>query len=151
MAEEIADGDFAGDVRVSQLELGKVLLDGVVPGKFALIDEDGDGSGGEGFRVGGDAEEGVGIDGFGAGETADAIALGVHQLAVLDNGDGDAGHLEAFLDAGDPGVEVCGLGQQGSGVEEDEAEKEDGAHAIRVADRREAGKAAAGKGGDAAF
>src|ERR1035441_2459331 len=58
MREQVADGHFVRDVGVVHDEAGETLVNGIVPGKLAFIDQRGEGSGGGSFCVVGDNENG---------------------------------------------------------------------------------------------
>lgn len=79
MIEEIADGDgfsVGGEFREN-------FGEGLVVAKFAVVDEEHDGHGGELFGAGGQAEVGVGVDFCGGVEVAEAVAAFEKFLAVF--------------------------------------------------------------------
>ena len=106
MDEKVADGHLPRHVGVPHLEPGQVARDRGVPFDLALLDQEAQGRGREDLGVRGDAEERPGVDGGLFAELANAEALGQDDPAVLDHGDGHAGHLECLHGPGDDGVEV---------------------------------------------
>ena len=56
VGEQVADGEFAGDVGIRQLEARQVLDDGVIPGQLALVHQDRHGGRAESLGIGGDAK-----------------------------------------------------------------------------------------------
>jgi len=108
MREQIANSHFVGDIRVVHLKAREALVDGIVPGDFAFVDERGESAGGESLGIGADSEQCIFFDGSGVAEFAKAVAFGEKDFAVLDDGNGEAGDLESFQDARDVGVEVGG-------------------------------------------
>src|SRR6185437_13124259 len=93
MGEEVADRDLAGDVGVVELEAGQVLRSVIVPVHAARVDHHRNGGGGEGLGIGADGEDGVGVDAVGPADVADAVASGEHHRVIVDDGDGEAGHV----------------------------------------------------------
>ena len=91
MGEQIADGDFARHVRVVELEPGQVFGDRIVPADLALVHQHADRRGGHRLGGGADGEAGVVSTGCRLAQLVDAVALGEDDLAVLDDGDGEAG------------------------------------------------------------
>ena len=96
MREQIADGHFVRDIRVVHHEAGEALVDGIVPGELAFIDQCGERGGSECFGVGADAEQGEFVDRRGIAEFAHAVSFGDDDLAVFHDGDGHAGDVEGF-------------------------------------------------------
>ena len=92
--DEVAQGDLARHPGVVHLELGQVLRDGIVPVQPAVLGEDRQGGAGERLGVGGDPEQRVGVDRRGLAQPAHAIALRVHDLAVLHHRDRHSRHRE---------------------------------------------------------
>ena len=110
MREQVADGHFVRDVGIVHDETGEALIDGIVPGKLAFVDQGGEGGGGEGFGVGADAEQGEFIDERAIPQFADSVAFGDQDLTVFYDGDGHAGNVKGLHGRGDVGVEIGGRG-----------------------------------------
>lgn len=108
MGEQIADGHLVGDIRIVHDEAGEMLIGGIIPGELAFVNKRGERCGGEGFRVGADAEKSEFVDRSGISEFTNAVAFGHQNLAVFHNGDGHAGDIEGLHRRGDVGVEIGG-------------------------------------------
>jgi hypothetical protein len=116
MRHEITHGEFAGHVRIVQLEPRKELGDGIVPRELALVGEDRERGRGERLGVGGDLKQRVGVHACRIAQGAHAVAFGEHHTAVLDDGDGGARRAQRLEPAGDVCVELFGaeLGPDGA-------------------------------------
>ena len=115
--QQVANGEFARDVRVVHAELRQDVDDLVVPAHLAFVHEHGEGRRREGLGVGADLEQGVGAHLLGLPLLAHAIALGVDQLAVLDDADGHARHLEGLHGARDGAIDLRRRNRQRCGLD----------------------------------
>ncbi len=127
MRQQVADPHLAGHVRVVEGEPRQVLGDRVVPPELALVDEHAERR--RGHRLGrrADGEQRVLVDRLGRAEAAHAVALGEHDLAVLDHGDRQARRLPVTHRLRDVGVEAgerTSLGQRRRWRDEREGEDE---------------------------
>jgi hypothetical protein len=104
--EQIAHGHLARHVGIRELERRDVVDDGRVPPDLPLVHEDAERRRGEGLGVRRDAEQRPVVHGRGTAERLHAVAARDDDLAVLDDGKRDAGHLEGGQGAADPGVEI---------------------------------------------
>ena len=92
--EQVADRHLARDPRVVHAEVGHVVDDLVVPLDLALVDQRRERRVGERLAGRSGGEDRVGVDRLVGGDVAHAPALRERDLAVLDDGDGDAGRAE---------------------------------------------------------
>lgn len=161
VGHQIADGDEArglagGDGRVGILlgnaeaaKFGKVILDGIRKGEFALLHELHGGDGDHGFGHGVNLEDSVGAEGLFCFDVGVAGGIEGGDLAVAGDEGDDTGHraaidkgLHANGDLGKAGGIETGLGgvfddgrlgaEQGGGEEKKEAH--DGTYSIAVAE-----------------
>ena len=106
MGQQIANGHFVRDVGIVHLKTGQALINGIIPGEFALVDERSKSRGSEGFGVRADAEKRIFIDGHGLAQLADSIASGEYDLSIFDDAERDARNVESLQCARNVGVEV---------------------------------------------
>ena len=85
--EQVPDRQLPGHVRVSKLETGEVLRDGIVPGDLAGIDEHGEGGRGERLGAGRDGEEGALGDSGGVAQAANPETARQHDGIILHHRD----------------------------------------------------------------
>ncbi len=110
VAEEIAEGQFARRPRVFERETGQHIGGAGVPRERAAVDERGEGRGGDGLGVGGDGEDGVGIDRLRTPDLAHAEPAFVDDPVALDDDDGRARHLPVAHRRRDVRVEAVEFG-----------------------------------------
>ena len=119
--EQVAHAHFARDVGVGHAEAGQMVDDPVVEAKLSVVGQDRQRRRGERLGLRGDGETCLRVHGRARALVAFAEAAGHHDLAVLDDGDGDAGHVEGFARAFDDLVQG-GWRRQGDGREQTEGE-----------------------------
>ena len=88
---------------------------GIVPPGQPLVDQGADGGGAEGLGHRADLEEGVRVDWIVAADLLDAEALGEDDLALVDDGDRQAGDVPVGEGLGDVGGQA-GEGGGGRGL-----------------------------------
>ena len=123
MHEEIAHRQLAGDVRIRQREGRQVANDRRIPLDFVLLDEEAQRGRGESLGVGGNAEQGSGVDRRRLATPADAVSLRHHDAVAVDHRHADPRYLEGLHRPRDPGVEVRGLRER-SGADDERQEEE---------------------------
>ncbi len=104
--EQVPDRELARDPGVVHAKAGQVVDHLVVPADLAFLDEDGERRAHEGLRRRADLEQRVRVHRLARAELPDAVAARERHLAVLDDGDGGAGHLRGFHDRLDARVEI---------------------------------------------
>jgi hypothetical protein len=92
------------DIGVVHNEAGQSLVDGIVPGELAFIDQRGQRGGCESLSVRTDAEQREFVDWRGIAEFAHSITFGDDDLAVFHDRYRHAGDVESFHGRGDIGV-----------------------------------------------
>jgi hypothetical protein len=122
MGEDVGDRRVVGDPRVREREVGQVLAHRVRPGHLPALRRGGDHGRADRLRDRGQLEHGVGVDRGGLADLAHAEALGVQDLALVDDADrdsGDRGRREIGLDdpveRGDPRSTASWLMAPGAG------------------------------------
>jgi hypothetical protein len=96
MGQQIADSEFACDIRIIHPELRQMVDDLVVPAQLAFVYEDGERGSSKCLRVGTDLEQCVWVDAAWLPGFAYAVALGEDELAVCNNSDRHAGDLKGL-------------------------------------------------------
>ena len=140
VAEDAADSNFFffGEIVFGDFPGAELDVDVFVEAELAVLHEAEGGEGGDGFADGGGLEKCVGRDGFFGSDVGETVSFGPDDLAVVEEGDADAGNFvvrhalgdshrrgrlafdddggeEAIFDAGD----ACGEGGVGCGALED--------------------------------
>lgn len=98
-ADQVLHQHLAGCRGVTEFEAGQYLDHRRVPTKLLLIDLAREHQGGQRLGVGRDHEQRIGIDSLRLGQFADAEAAREDDLAMIDETDGDAGHVELLARA----------------------------------------------------
>ena len=91
VTEDVPQRGLTGGLRVLHLEIGKQLLDRHIEADLALFDQHRNRHAGESLGRRTDRKAGFGIDLGVAAAIAIAVSACKAELAVLDDGDGDAG------------------------------------------------------------
>ncbi len=107
VSEDVADAHLPSGIWISHAEPWKVIDDSIFQFKFALIGKYLDCRCRERFRVRGDAEHRMHIDGLAIVQIALSGSLFKDDSAVLDHDDGDAGNVELFPRSIDVSGEIC--------------------------------------------
>jgi hypothetical protein len=108
MDQQIENGHLARDPGIMHAEVGKMIDDLVVPAELALVHQDRQRRGGEGLAGGAGGEDGVRVHRFRRPEPAHAIAFGLHDPAVFDDGDRHARHIVLLQRLFHVGIETGG-------------------------------------------
>ncbi len=116
MRQQIADAHLVRDVGVGHAEPRQVIDHPIVHLQLALLGQLLQRRRGERLGVGRDRKQRVRIDLVRLADLAQAETLFHHHLAVLDDGHGDARHVEGLARAVDVGAEILQLARQGRGV-----------------------------------
>ena len=106
LGEQVEDAELARDPRVLHLEVRVEIDDTVVPFELAAIDHDGDAGCQKRLRGRADLEDGVRVDRLSAALAPHAEALGVYELVVCNDPDGEARNIEHLHSVRGIGVEI---------------------------------------------
>ena len=106
VGQQVAHAHLRGDPGVGHAEARQVFDHLVFQRQPALVGQHRQRGGGEGLGVGSDRTQGVCVHLAGLAQLAHAPAAFEHDLAVLDHGHRDPGHLEALAHLFDPGLQL---------------------------------------------
>ena len=113
VAQQIPQGDVSIRQRIAQAKGRQIPAHRVVPVQLAFFDQQGQRRRGERLGAGSQGKERVGRDRIGGCERAQAVALEINNLSLVNDADRDAGDLPGLEGVADGGIDGCGLQRPG--------------------------------------